>query len=264
MPQKVSRAPESLGFKEFRFHGVGNRESERKSWRGMPLVGELPGWGSFCTLRPSHFPIEISPKSIQTFAMNLPNSLTLSRIFAVPLLVVILLTRVNSPDREVVGFSIYAATLIFLGASITDYLDGYLARKRQQVTTLGMLLDPVADKLLTSAAFISLVGLKWVPAWMVVIIIGRDIAVSGLRNIASSEGFTIDASELGKIKMAMQVVAITLIILCNKFYWLRPFSRLALWLGVIFALVSAIDYFRKFLKKVDDRVQARQRRELIT
>jgi CDP-diacylglycerol---glycerol-3-phosphate 3-phosphatidyltransferase len=195
--------------------------------------------------------------------MNLPNSLTLSRIFAVPLLVVLLLTRVNSSDRTVVEFSIYLAAVVFLGASITDYFDGYLARKRQQVTTLGMLLDPVADKLLTSAAFISLVGLKWVPAWMVVIIIGRDIAVSGLRNIASSEGFTIDASELGKIKMAMQVVAIALIILRNQFSWLSSLSTAALWLVVIFALVSAIDYFRKFWKKVDDRVKARQKRRLI-
>jgi len=195
--------------------------------------------------------------------MNLPNFLTLSRIFAVPLLVVVLLTRVYNPAREVVGFSIYIATLIFLGASITDYFDGYLARKRQQVTTLGMLLDPVADKLLTSAAFISLVELKWVPAWMVVIIVGREFAISGLRSIASSEGFTIDASELGKIKMAMQVVAITLIILRNQFSWLHPVSILALWLVVIFALVSAIDYFRKFWKKVDDRVKARQRRKLI-
>ena len=195
--------------------------------------------------------------------MNLPNVLTLSRIFAVPLLVVVLLTRIYNPGRQVVGLSIYLATAIFLGASITDYLDGYLARKRQQVTTLGMLLDPVADKLLISAAFISLVELKWVPAWMVVIIVGREFAVSGLRSIASSEGFTIDASELGKIKMVMQVVAITLIILSKQVSWLSPLSMVALWLVVIFALVSAIDYFRKFWKKVDDRVKARQRRRLI-
>jgi CDP-diacylglycerol---glycerol-3-phosphate 3-phosphatidyltransferase len=195
--------------------------------------------------------------------MNLPNILTISRIFAVPLLVVVLLTRVYNPAREVVGLSIYLATLIFLIASITDYFDGYLARKRQQVSTLGMLLDPVADKLLTSAAFISLVELKWVPAWMVVIIIGREFAVSGLRSIAASQGFTIDASDLGKVKMVTQVVAITLTILQNVFHWLFPFSKLALWLVVVFALVSAVDYFRRFWKKVDDRVKARQRRRLI-
>jgi len=195
--------------------------------------------------------------------MNLPNILTISRIFAVPLLVVVLLTRVYNPAREVVGLSIYLATLIFLIASITDYFDGYLARKRQQVSTLGMLLDPVADKLLTSAAFISLVELKWVPAWMVVIIIGREFAVSGLRSIAASQGFTIDASDLGKVKMVTQVVAITLTILQNVFHWLFPLSKLALWLVVVFALVSAVDYFRRFWKKVDDRVKARQRRRLI-
>ena len=165
--------------------------------------------------------------------MNLPNFLTLSRIFAVPLLVVVLLTRVYNPAREVVGVSIYLATLIFLCASITDYFDGYLARKRQQVTTLGILLDPVADKLLTSSVFISLVELKWVPAWMVVIIVGREFAVSGLRSIASSQGFTIEASDLGKVKMVMQVVAITLIILRNVVPWLTWFSIAALWLVVI-------------------------------
>jgi len=195
--------------------------------------------------------------------MNLPNFLTLSRIFAVPLLVVVLLTRVYNPAREVIGVSIYWATLIFLAASITDYFDGYLARKRQQVTTLGILLDPVADKLLTSSVFISLVELKWVPAWMVVIIVGREFAVSGLRSIASSQGFTIDASDLGKLKMVMQVLAITLIILRNVFPWLTWFSKAALWLVVIFALASAIQYFRKFWKKVDDRVKARQRRKLL-
>ncbi len=196
--------------------------------------------------------------------MNLPNALTLSRIFAVPLLVVVLLTRFPKPGRdEAMDFWIYLATAIFLVASATDFFDGYLARKRKQVTTLGILLDPVADKLLTSAAFISLVELKWVPAWMVVIIIGREFAIMGLRSIASREGFAIDASELGKIKMFMQVVAITLVILSHRFYWLNSLGKLSLWLVVVFSLVSAIDYFRKFWKKVDNRVKARQRRKLI-
>ena len=132
--------------------------------------------------------------------MNLPNFLTLSRIFAVPLLVVVLLTRVYNPEQQVQSLSIFLATLIFLGASITDYFDGYLARRRRQVTTLGMLLDPIADKLLISAAFISLVELGWAPAWMVVIIIGRELAISGLRSIAANQGFNIDASELEKSK----------------------------------------------------------------
>src|SRR5438552_14788878 len=134
--------------------------------------------------------------------MNLPNGLTLMRIFLVPLLVAVLLTKYN----------VLIAAAIFLAASLTDLLDGYFARKREQVTTLGILLDPVADKLLISSAFISLVQLQVVPAWMVVIIIGREFAVSGLRSIASAQGFTIDASELGKIKMVTHVTAITLLI----------------------------------------------------
>ena len=135
--------------------------------------------------------------------MNLPISLTLLRIFFVPLLVVLLLTSGHNMDLWAVG--------VFLLGAATDLLDGYLARKRSQVTTLGILLDPIADKLLTSAAFISLVDLHLVAAWMVVIIVGREFAVSGLRAIASAEGFALQASELGKTKMLSQVVAITVI-----------------------------------------------------
>ncbi|MDE2665281.1 MAG: CDP-diacylglycerol--glycerol-3-phosphate 3-phosphatidyltransferase [Acidobacteriota bacterium] len=188
--------------------------------------------------------------------MNLPNLLTLSRIFAVPLLVVVLLTRVYNPERQVESLSVILATVIFLGASITDYFDGYLARRRRQVTTLGMLLDPMADKLLISAAFISLVELGWAPAWMVVIIVGRELAITGLRSIAARQGLTIDASELGKLKMVSQVLAVTLIILSNLVFWLKPLSLIALWLTVIFALASAVDYFRKFWKAVGLRGQA--------
>src|SRR3954463_9650288 len=130
--------------------------------------------------------------------MNLANGLTLARIFAVPLIVAVLLT--GSPKHG----DMLIAAIIFLLASATDLLDGYIARKRGQVTTLGILLDPVADKLLISSVFISLVQLHLAPAWMVVIIIGREFAISGLRNIAADQGFTIDASELGKIKMVAQ------------------------------------------------------------
>ena len=121
-----------------------------------------------------------------------------------------------------------------------------------------MLLDPIADKLLISAAFISLVELGWAPAWMVVIIVGRELAITGLRSIAARQGLTIDASELGKIKMVSQVLAVTLIILSNLVFWLKPLSLVALWLTVIFALASAVDYFRKFWKAVGIRGQARR------
>src|SRR5437016_8080328 len=133
--------------------------------------------------------------------MNLPNSLTLLRIFFVPVLIVILLTR--SPNFEFWGFSMHFevwGVLILLLAAATDWADGYLARRRLQITTLGILLDPIADKLLISAAFISLVSMHLVDAWMVVIIIGREFTVLGLRNIASAEGFTIEASLFERLR----------------------------------------------------------------
>ncbi len=142
--------------------------------------------------------------------MNLPNTLTLSRIFVVPLLVVVLLTRLPS-DWLGVPQQILGLTL-FVGASITDWLDGYIARRRGQVSTLGILLDPIADKLLVSAALVSLVENRLAPAWAIVIIIGREFAVTGLRSIAAAEGFTISASRKAKFKMLSQVVAITLLI----------------------------------------------------
>ncbi|MCH2695177.1 MAG: CDP-diacylglycerol--glycerol-3-phosphate 3-phosphatidyltransferase [Acidobacteriia bacterium] len=187
--------------------------------------------------------------------MNLPIFLTLSRIFAVPILVVVLLSHVYNSKHQIDDLSIILATLIFLGASVTDYFDGYFARRRQQITTVGILLDPIADKLLMSAAFVSLVELGWVPAWMVVIIIGRELAVAGLRAIAATQGCNINASELGKIKTVLQVVAITTIILRNIYSWLEPISLVTLWLVVIFALVSAIDYFQKFWKTFDNSVK---------
>src|SRR5580704_1111474 len=149
--------------------------------------------------------------------MNLPNALTILRIFFVPLLVVVLLT--GQPNNILFGthitFVIWGV-LILLAAAATDWADGFVARRRQQETTLGILLDPIADKLLISAAFISLVQMGAVPAWMVVIIIGREFTVLGLRAIASAEGFTIQASALGKTKMVLQVCAVAVLILSVK------------------------------------------------
>jgi CDP-diacylglycerol--glycerol-3-phosphate 3-phosphatidyltransferase len=181
--------------------------------------------------------------------MNLPTSLTLLRIFFVPLLVVLLLTSGHNMDLWAVG--------VFLVGASTDLADGYLARKRSQVTTLGILLDPIADKLLTSAAFISLVELHLVAAWMVVIIVGREFAVSGLRTIASAEGFALKASELGKTKMLSQVVAITVIVLEKREPLLRPLGNVLLWLVVLFALASAAQYFFSFWRRLDVRVKRR-------
>src|SRR5690348_18396719 len=149
--------------------------------------------------------------------MNLPNSITMSRIVMIPLLLWIL-----SPHFpwQTDGAQEITASILFILASITDGLDGYLARKRGQVTTMGMLLDPLADKLLIAAAFISLVQFnpRIVPAWIAVLIIGREFLVSGLRSIAASEGFTIQASNLGKLKMFAQIVSVVAAILDHK--WL--------------------------------------------
>jgi len=144
---------------------------------------------------------------------------------------------------------------VFLLAATTDLLDGYLARKRAQVSRVGILLDPVADKLLTSAAFISLVELQQIPAWIVVIIVGREFAVSGLRSIASAEGFTMPASDLGKTKMVLQVVAITVIVLERRYPRLHPLGDVFLWLVVGIALLSAVEYFWAFWKKLDARLK---------
>jgi CDP-diacylglycerol--glycerol-3-phosphate 3-phosphatidyltransferase len=185
--------------------------------------------------------------------VNLPNALTLVRIFAVPILVTVLLTK----DHMIV------AAFIFLVASLTDFLDGYLARKRGQITTLGALLDPVADKILISSAFIALVKFDIVQPWMVVIIIGREFAVGGLRNIAVTQGFTISASELGKIKMVAQVAAITLLILGHENPVFEALGNVALYVVVLFAVVSAIDYFWKFWTQIDDRFKAQERERSI-
>jgi CDP-diacylglycerol--glycerol-3-phosphate 3-phosphatidyltransferase len=193
--------------------------------------------------------------------MNLPNALTLLRIFFVPLLVVVLLTR--EPNWNLFGFSVIFAiwgVLILLAAAATDWADGYFARRRGQVTTLGILLDPIADKLLISAAFISLVEMQLVPAWMVVIIIGREFTVLGLRTIASAEGFTISASALGKTKMVLQVIAVAVVILGAKHAGFGRISNVLLWLVVLSAIASAIQYFLKFWKQVDVSVKQRRLR----
>ncbi|HLQ00081.1 MAG TPA: CDP-diacylglycerol--glycerol-3-phosphate 3-phosphatidyltransferase [Candidatus Limnocylindria bacterium] len=196
--------------------------------------------------------------------MNLPNSLTVLRIFFVPLLIAVLLTR--APNLEVWGVQVHFevwGVLILLTAAATDWADGYFARRRLEVTTLGILLDPIADKLLITAAFISLVDMRLVPAWMVVIIIGREFMVLGLRNIASAEGFTIQASLLGKTKMVLQVLAVAVVIFGARHPFVRPLGYLLLWLVVASAIASAVQYFLKFWSQVDDRVKQRRRLRLL-
>jgi CDP-diacylglycerol--glycerol-3-phosphate 3-phosphatidyltransferase len=196
--------------------------------------------------------------------MNVPNLLTLLRIFFVPLLVAALV-------QEKIAFEIGGILVthdkmalgIFLAAAFTDLLDGYLARRWGQVTTIGTLLDPIADKLLISAALISLVQVRAVAAWMAILIVGREFAVSGLRSIAAASGYTIKASDLGKTKMISQVVAVSALLLSLRHPELVPFANALMWGVVAFALLSAADYFRKFWRKIDDRVKRRRRRELL-
>jgi CDP-diacylglycerol--glycerol-3-phosphate 3-phosphatidyltransferase len=186
--------------------------------------------------------------------MNLPNTLTLVRMFLVPLLVVVLLTEFEGPrilgiSKELLG------AVIFAIASVTDWLDGYLARRRRQITWFGQVMDPIADKLLTSAAFISLVQLDLAPAWMVAFIIGRELAITGLRSLAHSKGVTIVASPLGKGKMVSQVTAVLLLLVgAGPLPWVAPVGDAALWVVMVMAVVSAVDYYRRFQLLVNARI----------
>lgn len=204
--------------------------------------------------------------------MNLPNYITLTRIFSIPVLIWVLTSSYfnsTNGERELI------ASFIFIAASITDAIDGYLARKREQVTTIGMLLDPVADKLLIAAAFITLVQFnpRIVPAWMAVIIIGREFLVSGLRSIAASEGFTIQASDLGKAKMLVQIVSVVAAIIDHHWshlpwYFLNlpvhPIAIASIWVMVVLSLISAADYFIAFWSKIDrTSVKRRRRRSFV-
>jgi CDP-diacylglycerol--glycerol-3-phosphate 3-phosphatidyltransferase len=228
--------------------------------------------------------------------LNLPNALTLSRIFVVPLLVVVLLTPFSENwfgvQRHLLGVA------LFLGAAFTDFLDGRIARSRQQISRFGILLDPIADKLLISAALISLVENRLAPAWAVCIIVGREFAVSGLRSVAAADGFVISASRMGKFKMAAQVLAVALLIASSTAgappvanfghafpavqFWTVPelrdalghlfrggavtgtdwqvllyaAGRAMLWVVVLSACLSMYEYFRAFYRAAVERQAA--------
>jgi len=204
--------------------------------------------------------------------VNLPNSITLTRICSIPLLIWILS---SSRFSSVNGEKEILASLLFIAASITDGIDGYIARKRSQITTIGMLLDPLADKLLIAAAFVTLVQFnpRLVGPWIAVVIIGREFLVSGLRGIAASEGFTIEASDLGKFKMVVQIVSVVAVILDHRWhewhvysYYIFPvdlIARLAIGFMVVLSLVSAGDYFIAFWNKIDRHVVRRRRRAFV-
>lgn len=205
--------------------------------------------------------------------MNLPNYITLSRIACIPLILWILTTSRFSAQQS--ALRVILASGIFILASITDGLDGYLARRRGQITTMGMLLDPLADKLMIAAVYIALAQLvpSIVNVWVVVIIVGREFLISGLRSIAASEGFTIEASELGKFKMVIQIVSIVAAMLAMRWdYWplfggwilpVRLIAQMAIWFMVAVSIISATDYFWGFWKKIDRSAERRRRRPFV-
>ena len=172
--------------------------------------------------------------------LNLPNLLTCFRILLVPLLVVVLLTKPRIDYQEFVGLG------IFLLASLTDFLDGFLARRRRQVTRLGKLLDPAADKILTSAAFISLVELGLAPAWMVLAIVSREFAVSALRSYAATEQVVIASTWSGKLKTVVQVISISLLIIYNQLGEFSHLAPISLWVALIVTVFSGVEYFIRF------------------
>ncbi len=175
-------------------------------------------------------------------AANVPNLLSLFRILLVPLLVVVLLTKFDG--KEFVGLG------LFLLASLTDFLDGFIARRLHLVTRLGKLLDPAADKILTSAAFISLVELGLAPAWMVVVIIAREFAVSSLRSLAASEDVVLGAIRSAKVKTFLQIVSISLLIFYNQLGEFERLAPISLWLAMLASLYSGIEYFVRFAPRV--------------
>jgi len=201
-------------------------------------------------------------------SVNLPNSITMSRIVMIPLLLWILSS--HFPWRASNGEQEIAASILFVLASITDGLDGYLARKRSQITTMGMLLDPIADKIMVTAALITLVAYnpQVVKVWIAVVIIGREFLVSGLRSIASSEGFTIEASDLGKLKTFTQIVAIVSAIVAHHWtQWqfgvliipVKWIAIAAIYFTVLVSIISAVDYFVGFWKKIDHASKDRRK-----
>ena len=199
--------------------------------------------------------------------MNLPNSITMSRIVMIPLLLWIL--SPHFPLQGPGGQQEIFASVLFILASITDGLDGYLARKRGQITTMGMLLDPLADKIMVTAALVQLVAYnpQVVKVWIAVVIIGREFLISGLRSIAASEGFTIQASDLGKLKTVTQIVSVVAAILAHRWFdWqfgylvipVQWIAVAAIYFTVLVSTISAVDYFIGFWKKIDRASKTRR------
>jgi len=205
--------------------------------------------------------------------MNLPNSITMSRIIMIPLFLWIL--SPHFPWQGPQGTQEIVASVLFVLASITDGLDGYLARKHGLITTMGMLLDPLADKIMVTAAFVALVAYnpEVVKVWIVVVIIGREFLISGLRSIAASEGFTVTASELGKLKTVVQIVSVVSAILAHRWdQWqigpivipVKWYAIAAIYFAALVSVISAVDYFIAFWKKIDHASKDRRKAAVLS
>ncbi|KGX93105.1 CDP-diacylglycerol--glycerol-3-phosphate 3-phosphatidyltransferase [Pontibacillus halophilus JSM 076056 = DSM 19796] len=183
--------------------------------------------------------------------MNIPNKITLSRILLIPIFIVLLTVPYTGPEYSIGESTLplmhLLAGILFIIASTTDWIDGYYARKHDLVTNLGKFLDPLADKLLVSAALILLVELGMAPAWVVIIIISREFAVTGLRLVAAGEGIVLAASQMGKLKTWLQIIAASTLLLHNfPFSYIGfPFATISLYAAMIITLVSGIEYFMK-------------------
>jgi len=183
--------------------------------------------------------------------MNLPNKITISRIFLIPVFLVVLLVDFSWGDMTLLGVTLpvahFVGALIFILASTTDWIDGYYARKYNLVTDLGKFLDPLADKLLVSSALIVLVDFELAPAWITIVIIAREFAVTGLRLVLAGGGEVVAANMLGKVKTWAQIVAISALLLHNMIFELisLPLDDIALWVALIFTVWSGWDYFAK-------------------
>lgn len=181
--------------------------------------------------------------------MNIPNQITVSRIIMIPIFVVFMLVDFGWGDVTFLGATIpvghLMGAIIFILAAVTDFIDGYYARKHNLVTNMGKFLDPLADKLLVSAALIILVELGFAPAWIVILIISREFAVTGLRLILADEGEVVAAKQLGKIKMWTQIVAVSALLLHNVFFEMFsiPFASIMLYVSLFFTIWSGWDYF---------------------
>lgn len=180
--------------------------------------------------------------------MNLPNKITVSRILLIPVFVVVMMFETESTIKLFgadIPLNHFIGALIFIFASATDWVDGYYARKLNLVTNFGKFLDPLADKLLVSAALILLVELQLAPAWVVIIIISREFAVTGLRLILAGQGEVVAANQLGKIKTWTQIVAISALLLHNTVFTLIgvPFDQIMLYVSLFFTVWSGWDYF---------------------